>query len=87
MGKAFQDAKEVVNEMCEATAFLISEDGKEDIFLKDVDIIRLHGHKVYLRDIFGEQREIEAEIKEISLLYHRILLRKRRADRRRKIEG
>jgi predicted RNA-binding protein len=60
--------------MCEATAFLITEDGKEDVFLKDVDIIRPHNHKVYLRDIFGEQREIEAEIKEISLINHRILL-------------
>jgi predicted RNA-binding protein len=63
--------------MCESTAFLITSDGRENIYLKDVDVIRPHGKTIYLRDIFGEQREIEAEIKEISLLEHRILLRQR----------
>jgi predicted RNA-binding protein len=60
--------------MCEATAFLITDDGRENIYLKDVDVIRPKGKNLYLRDIFGEQREIEAEIKEISLINHRILL-------------
>jgi predicted RNA-binding protein len=60
--------------MCEASAFLITDDGRENIYLKDVDVIRPNGKTLYLRDIFGEQREIEAEIKEISLINHRILL-------------
>ncbi len=60
--------------MCEATAFLITGDGRENIYLKDVDVIRPNGKTLYLQDIFGEQREIEAEIKEISLINHRILL-------------
>ena len=63
--------------MCEATAFLITDDGRENIYLKDVAVIRPKGRTLYLRDIFGEQREIEAEIKEIDLLEHRILLRQR----------
>jgi predicted RNA-binding protein len=63
--------------MCEATAFLITGDGREDIYLKDVDVIRPKGKNLYLRDIFGEQREIEAEIKEISLTNRRILLQRR----------
>jgi predicted RNA-binding protein len=63
--------------MCEATAFLITDDGRENIYLKDVDVIHPKGKTLYLRDIFGEQREIEAEIEEISLLNHRILLRQR----------
>jgi predicted RNA-binding protein len=63
--------------MCEATAFLITADGRENIYLKDVDVIRPEGKKLYLRDIFGEQKEIEAEIKEISLINHRILLQQR----------
>ncbi len=70
--------------MCEATAFLMGEDGKEVVLLKDVDVLRPRGRKVYLCDIFGEQREIEAEIKEISLLNHRILLRKRGGSRNEK---
>jgi predicted RNA-binding protein len=63
--------------MCEASAFLVSEDGNLDLILKDVDIVRPEEGKLYLRDIFGEQKVIEAEIQEISLLNHRIVLRKR----------
>jgi len=63
--------------MCEASAFLISEDGKEDLYLKDVDIVRPEDGKLYLRDIFGEQKVIEAEIQEINLLNHRIVLKKK----------
>jgi len=63
--------------MCEASAFLISEDGREDLYLKDVDIVRPEAGKLYLRDIFGEQKVIEAEIQEINLLNHRIVLKKR----------
>jgi len=63
--------------MCEASAYLVVEDGKEDLYLKDVDIVRPEDGKLYLRDIFGEQKIIEAEIKEINLLNHRIVLRKK----------
>ena len=63
--------------MCEASAYIIEEDGKEDLYLKDVDIVRPEGGKLYLRDIFGEQKVIEAEIKEINLLNHRIVLKKK----------
>ncbi len=62
--------------MCEATAFLIKGDGRENVYLKDVDVIRPKGEILYLQDVFGEQREIKAEIKEISLLNHRILLKR-----------
>jgi predicted RNA-binding protein len=63
--------------MCEASAYLIEEDGNQDLYLKDVDIVRPEDGKLYLRDIYGEQKVIEAEIAEINLLNHRIVLRKR----------
>jgi predicted RNA-binding protein len=63
--------------MCEASAYIIEEDGKEDLYLRDVDIVRPENGKLYLRDIFGEQKVIEAEIKEINLLNHRIVLKKK----------
>lgn len=63
--------------MCEASAYLIAEDGKEDLYLKDVDVVRPEDGRLYLRDIYGEQKTIEAEIKEIDLLNHRIVLKKR----------
>jgi predicted RNA-binding protein len=63
--------------MCEGTAFLMTDDGKESIYLKDVDVIRPKGKNLYLRDIFGEQREIEAELLEINFRNRRILLQRR----------
>ena len=61
--------------MCEANAFLVV-DGEEKIFMENVDILRPEGEMVYIRDIFGEQRWVEARIKEMNLVQHRILLEK-----------
>lgn len=62
--------------MCEANAY-IYEDGKESLYLENVDILKPEGEKIFLRNLFGEQKEFEGKIKEISLLKHRILLEKK----------
>ena len=62
--------------MCEANAYLY-QDGKEDLLLEDVDILRPENGKFYLRSITGEQKVVEASIKEISLLNHKIILEKK----------
>jgi predicted RNA-binding protein len=62
--------------MCEANAY-IYRDGKEDLYLENVDIMRPEGGKIYLRSLFGEQKIFEGEIKEISLLNHKIVLQKK----------
>jgi len=59
--------------MCEANAY-IYEDGRESLYLENVDIIKPEGDKLYLRSFFGEQKEFEGRIKEISLIKHRIIL-------------
>jgi predicted RNA-binding protein len=62
--------------MCEANAY-IYEDGKELLYLENVDIMRPEEGKIYLRSLFGEQKVFEGEIKEISLLNHKIVLKKK----------
>ncbi|HCC68999.1 MAG TPA: RNA-binding protein [Nitrospiraceae bacterium] len=62
--------------MCEANAY-IDRDGKEELYLEGVDIIKLEDGKLYLRNLFGEQKVFEGKIKEISLLRHRIVLEKK----------
>ncbi|MDI6890427.1 MAG: CooT family nickel-binding protein [Thermodesulfovibrionales bacterium] len=62
--------------MCEANAY-VYKDGKEELYLENVDIMRPEGGKIYLRNLFGEQRVFEGEVKEISLLNHKIVLEKR----------
>lgn len=59
--------------MCEANAYILKE-GKEEIYLEAVDILRPEGDSIYLRSIFGEQKVFNGKIKEMSLLNHKIVL-------------
>lgn len=59
--------------MCEANAYVI-KDGKEEVYLEAVDILRPEGDTIYLRSIFGEQKVFKGKIKEMSLLNHKIVL-------------
>ena len=61
--------------MCESNVYLDNE-GKEEMFMESVDVIRPEDGKLYLKSIFGEQKIVEAKIKEISLVNHRIVLKK-----------
>ncbi len=59
--------------MCEANAY-VYKDGKEELYLENVDVLIPEGRKIYLRNLFGEQKTFEGHVKEISLLRHKILL-------------
>ncbi|MBF0329306.1 MAG: CooT family nickel-binding protein [Nitrospirae bacterium] len=59
--------------MCEANAYIV-KDGKEDLYLENVDLLVPEGSRIYLRNLFGEQKTFEGSVKEISLLKHKILL-------------
>ena len=61
--------------MCESNVYL-ENNGKEEIFMESVDIIKPEGGKLFLKNIFGEQKIVDADIKEISLVEHRIVLKK-----------
>lgn len=62
--------------MCEANAYVYS-DGTEELYLENVDIMKPEQGKIFLKNLFGEQKVFEGEIKEISLLRHKIVLEKR----------
>jgi predicted RNA-binding protein len=59
--------------MCEANAYIMKE-GKEELVLEDISILRPEQDGLYLQNIFGEQKRIKARIKEMNLLDHRIIL-------------
>jgi predicted RNA-binding protein len=59
--------------MCEANAYLLKE-GKEELILEDLMILRPEQEGLYLQNIFGEQKRIKARIKELNLVEHRIIL-------------
>jgi predicted RNA-binding protein len=59
--------------MCEANAYLAKEGGKE-LVLEDIMILRPEDNQIYLQNIFGEQKQIKARIKEMNLVDHQIIL-------------
>ncbi len=61
--------------MCEANAY-IEKDGNEELYLENVDILKPEDGKIYMKNLFGEQKFFEGSIKEISLIKHRIILKK-----------
>lgn len=61
--------------MCEATAYLAKADGNEELLLADVDVIEPEeGGKIRLVSIYGEQKVLQARIKSMSLVNHRVVL-------------
>ena len=61
--------------MCEASVYL-SHDGKEELILEDVDILRPEDGQLYLCNVYGDQKIVKARLKEISLVNHKIILEK-----------
>jgi predicted RNA-binding protein len=60
--------------MCEANAFLLKE-GKEELVLEAVDILEYdEDGRIRLANIFGEQKVLDAQIKSMSLINHKIIL-------------
>jgi len=59
--------------MCEANAY-IERDGTEELYLESVDIMKPEGDRIFMKNLFGEQKVFEGRLKEVSLLKHRILL-------------
>ncbi|MDA8105942.1 MAG: CooT family nickel-binding protein [Nitrospiraceae bacterium] len=62
--------------MCEANAY-IYKDGAEELYLENVDVMKPEEGKIFLKNLFGEQKVFEGQIREISLLRHKILLEKK----------
>jgi predicted RNA-binding protein len=58
--------------MCEASAFIV-KDGDEKLILEAVDVIEPEEGGYKLVSIFGEQKFVNAKIKSINLISHRVL--------------
>ncbi|MFQ5645662.1 MAG: CooT family nickel-binding protein [bacterium] len=61
--------------MCEANVY-ISENGRESLMMKEVDIIRPEEGGLFLRSVQGEQKMIKGKITDISLVNHKIVIEK-----------
>lgn len=59
--------------MCLSKAW-VNRDGERELLMEDVAFIEVEGGKLLLKTLFGEQREVEANIKKIDFLNHNIIL-------------
>ena len=59
--------------MCLARAYL-SGNGKKELILEEVASLRIEGNKLELRTLFGEQKDIEAFVKEVDFQNSSIIL-------------
>ena len=60
--------------MCEAIAYIL-KDGQEELLLEGVDLVEPEDDgNIKLVSIFGEQKVIQAKIKSMALVDHKILL-------------
>ena len=59
--------------MCESTVYFIKDD-QEELVLEGVDCLESEDGQIRLVNIFGEEKMINARIKALSLVDHRIVL-------------
>lgn len=59
--------------MCEAAVYLF-KNGREELVLESIDLIECEEGRIKLINIFGEQKEIDARIRSLSLVDHKIIL-------------
>lgn len=62
--------------MCEADVYLYNDNLGDVLLLEKVDKIVPKDNELYLENIFGERKTIQARIKEMALVEHRIILEK-----------
>ena len=72
--------------MCEANVYLRAN-GKEEVLMENVDILRPESNGLFLQDIFGEQKWVEARIEEMNLIEHRIVLANNKVRKSRKAQA
>ena len=61
--------------MCEADAY-ISQDDKEELVLKSVDLVKPLDDGYLLVDIYGTQKTVKGRLKQMNLVDHRIVFEK-----------
>ncbi|MDN5331450.1 MAG: hypothetical protein PWP45_675 [Tepidanaerobacteraceae bacterium] len=63
--------------MCESKVYLY-ERGEEREIMDNVIFIEPQGDRVFMYNLLGEQKILDARIKEIKLLEHKIILESRK---------
>jgi len=61
--------------MCLSKVY-VDRNGKRELLMEEIASVEIGGDKLLFKTLFGEQREIEANIREIDFLSHSLVLEK-----------
>ncbi len=59
--------------VCDIKAYVKRND-KEELILESVNLVRSESGEVVLRNLFGEERRIRGELREVSLVKNRLIV-------------
>jgi predicted RNA-binding protein len=59
--------------VCDLKAYVFNND-KEELLLESVNHVRSEGGEVVLRNLFGEEKRVRGEVREVSLTKNRVLV-------------
>ncbi|MEJ2182179.1 MAG: CooT family nickel-binding protein [Nitrospirota bacterium] len=59
--------------MCELNAYVL-RDGTQELVLESVTVIQAEQGTVVVRNLFGEEKRLQAKIKEVSLKNNTVVL-------------
>ena len=60
--------------MCESSAFILGKNNELNKIMENIVTVDPYEGKVYLTDLFGNQKIIDGVIKELRLMDHKIIL-------------
>ncbi len=59
--------------MCDLKAY-VKQNDRENLVLESVNLVYVEGDEVVLRNLFGEEKRVRGEIREVSLVKNRVLV-------------
>jgi predicted RNA-binding protein len=61
--------------MCDLKAY-VKQNNREDLVLESVNLVRVEGGEVILRNLFGEEKRVRGLVQEVSLVKNRVVIEK-----------
>ena len=59
--------------MCDLNAYVLKQ-GKEELLLESVNQVRVENGEVVVRNLFGEEKRVRGQVREVSLVKNRVIV-------------
>jgi len=59
--------------VCDVKVYVVKQ-GKEELLLEAVNLVRVEGGEVTVRNLFGEEKKVKGAVREVSLIKNRLVV-------------